>query len=134
VELLVLTAAGSLMIDDLFDLIGGNRTIRAATESFYDKVLADDSLRHFFKRTDMAHLRARQRMFISMLLGGPAAYTGKDVHEAHAWARNHGLHDTHFDLFLNHFREALEEVGVNSDEAKKVIKLLEDRRHAVLNP
>jgi truncated hemoglobin YjbI len=36
------------MIDDLFDLIGGSRTIRAATESFYDKVLADDSLRHFF--------------------------------------------------------------------------------------
>jgi hemoglobin len=122
------------MIDDLYDLIGGNRTIRAATEIFYDKVLADDSLRHFFKRTDMAHLRALQRMFVSMLIGGPVAYAGKDIHEAHAWARNHGLHDAHFDLFLNYFREALEEVGVNSDEAKKVIKLLEARRDAVLNP
>lgn len=122
------------MIDDLYDLIGGRRTIWAATESFYDKVLEDDSLRHFFKRTDMAHLRSRQSMFISMLLGGRVVYTGKDIHEAHAYARNHGLNDTHFDAFLKHFRAALEEVGVKAEKAEKVIKLLESRRSAVLNP
>ena len=122
------------MIEDLFDLVGGNHRVCAAIESFYDKVLADDRLRPFFKRTDMAHLRARQSMFISMLLGGQVVYTGKDIHEAHARARNHGLNDTHFDLFLTHFREALEEVGVNAEEAGKVIKLLEDKRNVVLNP
>ena len=122
------------MIDDLYDLIGGRRTIWAATESFYGKVLEDDSLRHFFKRTDMAHLRSRQSMFISMLLGGRVVYTGKDIHEAHAYARNHGLKDTHFDAFLKHFRAALEEVGVKAEKAEKVIKLLESRRGAVLNP
>ena len=121
------------MIDDLYDLIGGSRAVWAATESFYEKVLEDDSLRHFFKRTDMAHLRARQSMFISMLLGGLVVYTGKDIHEAHAYARNHGLNDKHFDTFLRHFRAALEEVGVKSEEAEKVIKLLESRRSAVLN-
>ena len=122
------------MIDDLYDLIGGRRTIWAATECFYGKVLEDDSLRHFFKRTDMAHLRSRQSMFISMLLGGRVVYTGKDIREAHAYARNHGLNDTHFDAFLKHFRAALEEVGVKAEKAEKVIKLLEIRRSAVLNP
>jgi hemoglobin len=122
------------LIEDLFDLVGGNPTVSAAIESFYDKVLADDRLRPFFERTDMAHLRARQSMFISMLLGGQVVYTGKDIHEAHARARNHGLNDTHFDLFLTHFREALEEVGVNAEVAEKVIKLLEDRRNVVVNP
>src|SRR5215467_13541710 len=122
------------MIEDLFDLVGGNHTVSAAVESFYDKVLADDSLRPFFKRTDMAHLRARQSMFISMLLGGQVVYTGKEIHEAHTRARSHGLNDRHFDLFLTHFREALEEVGVNAEEAGKVIGLLENRRKAVLNP
>lgn len=121
------------MIDELYDLIGGRRTIWAATDRFYDKVLEDESLRHFFKRTDMAHLRARQSMFISMLLGGRVVYTGKDIHEVHACARNHGLNDTHFDTFLKHFREALEEVGVKPEKAEKVIKLLESRRSAVLN-
>ena len=122
------------MIDDLYDLIGGRRTIGAATESFYERVLADDSLRHFFKRTDMAHLRSRQSMFLTMLLGGRVVYTGKEIHGVHAWARNHGLNDAHFDTFLKHFRAALEEVGVKAQKLEKVIKLLESKRDAVLNP
>lgn len=121
------------MIDDLFDLIGGRQTVWAATESFYRRVLADESVSHFFESTDMAHLRARQSMFISMLLGGRVVYTGKDITAAHAQSREQGLNDTHFDAFLKHFRAALEEVGVKVDKTEKVLKLLESRRGAVLN-
>ena len=120
------------MIDNLYDLIGGHRTIKAATERFYERVLEDDNLRHFFRRTDMAHLRSGQAMFISMLFGG-RVYTGKDIHAAHARARDHGLNDSHFDLFLEHFRAALEEVGVKPEHAEKVMKPLESKRRAVLD-
>ena len=122
------------MIDDLYDLIGGSRTVRAATESFYKRVFADETLRPFFETTDMAQLRARQSMFISMLLGGRVVYTGKDIAaaHAHAHARDQGLNDGHFDRFLWHFREALKEVGVTEDKAEKVAKLLEEKRSAVL--
>ena len=65
------------MIDDLYDLIGGRHTVWAATETFYRRVFADDTLRPFFKTTDIAQLCARQSMFISMLLGGQGPYTGK---------------------------------------------------------
>jgi hemoglobin len=122
------------LIDDLYDLIGGRQTVWAATESFYRRVLADNTLRHFFKSTDMAELRARQSMFISMLLGGRIVYTGKDIHAAHAHAREQGLNDGHFDRFLAHFREALNEIGVEADKVEKVTRLLETRRNAVLNP
>ncbi len=121
------------MIDDLYDLIGGRQTVWAATESFYCRVLADDALQHFFKTTDMAQLRARQSMFISMLLGGRIVYTGKDIHEAHAHSREQGLNDGHFDRFVGHFREALNEVGVEAHKVEKVTRLLETRRNAVLN-
>lgn len=120
------------MIDNLYDLIGGHRTIKAATERFYERVLEDDNLRHFFRRTDMAHVRSRQAMFISMLFGG-RVYTGKDIHGAHALARDHGLNDAHFDLFLEHFRAALEEVGVKPEHAEEVMKRLESKRRAVLD-
>jgi hemoglobin len=122
------------VIDDLYDLIGGRQTVWAATESFYRRVLADDTLRPFFKSTDMAELRARQSMFISMLLGGRIVYTGKDIHAAHAHAREQGLNDGHFDRFLRHFREALNEMGVQADKVEKVTKLLESKRNAALNP
>jgi len=122
------------MIDELYDLIGGKQTIWAATEAFYRRVLADDNLSPFFTSTDMAQLRGRQSMFISMLLGGRIVYIGKDIAAAHAHARQQGLNDVHFDRFLKHFREALNEVGVQADKVDKVMKLLESRRSAVLNP
>jgi hemoglobin len=121
------------MIEDLSDLIGGRSTIEAATERFYDRVLQDDNLRRFFEGVDMAHLRSRQAMFISMLLGG-RVYTGmKNIHDAHAHSRDGGLSDAHFDLFLNHFRAALEEVGVKPENAEKVRKRLESKRGTVLD-
>ena len=120
------------MIEDLFDLIGGHSTIEAATELFYDKVLQDDNLRHFFQGVDMAHLRSRQAMFISMLLGG-RVYTGINIRDAHARSRDDGLNDAHFDVFLKHFRTALEEVGVKPENAEKVRKRLESKRGTVLD-
>jgi len=122
------------MIDDLFDLIGGQRTVSAATEAFYRRVLADDTLRPFFATTDMAQLLARQRMFLSMLLGGKTVYTGQDIAAAHAHARGQGLNDGHFDRFLKHFRESLSEAGVEPDKINRVTKVLESRRSEVLNP
>ncbi len=66
------------MIEDLYNLIGGRRTIEAATTLFYAKILQDDSLRHFFEGVDMAYIRSRQAMLISMLLGG-RVYTGNNI-------------------------------------------------------
>jgi truncated hemoglobin YjbI len=79
------------MIDQLYDLIGGRKTVWAAIDAFYRRVLADDTLRAFFESADMGRLRARQSMFISMLLGGRIVYTGKDIAAAHAQAREQGL-------------------------------------------
>jgi truncated hemoglobin YjbI len=120
------------MTEDLLELIGGRSTIKAATELFYSKVLEDANLRPFFERVDMPHLRSRQIMLISMLLGG-RVYTGKDIHDAHARSRDSGLKDMHFDLFLKHFRAALEQVGVKPENAGKIMKRLESKRAAILD-
>jgi hemoglobin len=120
------------MIEDLYDLIGGPRTIEAATKIFYEKILQDEGLRHFFEGVDMAHMRSRLAMLVSMLLGG-RIYTGKNIHDAHVRSRDQGLNNGHFDLFLQHFRAALQEVGVEPQNAEKVVKRLESKRGTVLN-
>jgi truncated hemoglobin YjbI len=61
-------------------------------------------------------------------------YTGKGIRAAHEHARDQGLNDLHFDRFVRHFRDALNEVGVEPDKIERVAKLLESRRSAVLNP
>jgi len=120
------------MIEDLYELIGGPGVVKAATELFYNKVLEDDILRHHFEGVNMAHLRSRQSMFVSMLLGG-RVYTGKDIRDAHALSRAQGLNDAHFDLFLKHFRASLEQVGVKPENAEKVMKRLESKRATILD-
>jgi hemoglobin len=120
------------MIDKLYETIGGNRTIWAATEAFYRRVLQDENLKSFFESTDIAHLQAGQSMFVSMLLGGQVVYTGKDISAVHAHSRARGMTDLHFDAFLIHFRAALEEVEVKPEVAEKVIRLLESKRSSVL--
>ncbi len=122
------------VLDDLYDTVGGNGTIEKAVVVFYQRVLADDNLRRFFHSTDMAHLRSGQGMFVSMLVGGRAVYTGKDIRTAHAKARAEGLNAEHLEAFLKHFRDALHEVGVQPDKAEKVIGLLEAHRASVLDP
>jgi hemoglobin len=95
------------MTEDLYELIGGRGTIKTATELFYRKLLEDDKLRRFFERVD--------------------------IHDAHGWSRDHGLNDAHFDLFLKHFRAALEQAGVKPENAEKVMQRLENKRSTVLD-
>ena len=121
------------MIDRLYETIGGSQTIHLAIELFYRKVLEDEQLKPFFASTDMAHLQKGQSMFLSMLLGGRIVYTGKDIGAAHAGSRMKGLTDAHFDRFLEHFRSALDESGVQPVAAEQVLKLLETKRDLVVN-
>jgi len=120
------------VVDTPYELIGGRLTIQAAVESFYRRVLADESVSHFFDTVDMDHLRARQSMFLTMLLGGQIVYTGRDIRTAHARPQEQGLDDSHFDTILKHFRKALEEVGVQANNVDKVMMRLEETRDAVL--
>jgi len=121
------------MIDKLYESIGGSRTIWAATESFYRRVLDDPKLRPFFETADMKRLQAEQSMFVSMLLGAQVVFTGKNMHSAHADSRARGLNDAHFDAFLGHFRAALFEVGVDPEKAEKILQQLESKRSVILN-
>ena len=122
------------MADTLFETIGGRLKLNKAVGLFYQKVLADESLRPFFEAVGMDRLRERQSMFVSMLLGGRVVYTGKDMHAAHEQPRKMGMKKTHFDLFLKYFRESLEEVGVPPERLDEIIKLLEASRDNVLKP
>ena len=121
------------VLDDLYDTVGGNGTLEKAIGSFYQRVLEDESLKPFFRSTDMPHLRSGQSMFVSMLVGGKAVYTGKDIRIAHAQARAEGLTAEHLEAFLNHFRDALNDAGVHPDKTEKIVRLLEAQRAAVLN-
>ena len=46
-------------------------------------MLADPLVNGYFAKTDMQKQKAMQTSFLSLALGGPEAYKGKDMYEAH---------------------------------------------------
>ncbi|MGI9007055.1 MAG: group I truncated hemoglobin [Streptosporangiaceae bacterium] len=114
----------------LYERLGGSLSIRSVTESFYRKVLADDLLAPFFDDIDMDRQVAKQAGFLTMVLGGPASYTGADLRSAHAGLT---LQDEHFAGVVRHLADTLREYGAGEEDVAAVGAVAAGVRNDVLN-
>jgi len=76
-------AKGDILMSALFEKIGGGAAVDAAVDKFYEKVLADDRIKHFFEGVDMKRQADHQKKFLTFAFGGPANYSGRSMREAH---------------------------------------------------
>lgn len=102
----------------LYERIGGEEAITGLIDSFYDKVLADPELAHYFEHTPMEKQRRMQREFFSMAAGGPIKYTGRTMSEAHRHLKI-SRHD--FRRFTEHLIETMEEIGISEEDVLDII-------------
>ena len=116
----------------LYDELGGAPAIDAAVDIFYRKVLADERLARFFGDVDMKRQAAKQKLFLTMVTGGPARYTGKDMRRAHAPLVIWGIDDSHFDAVVAHLAGTLRELGVDDAKIARVGAVAESVRDDVL--
>lgn len=112
------------MAQSLYETIGGEAAVHAAVEIFYRKALADDRISRFFIGVDMDHLITSQKAFLTMVLGGPNKYVGKDMRTAHAHVLKRGLSDVHVQAVVENLSSALQELGVKDREIAKVAAIL----------
>ena len=115
----------------LFDRIGGAPAVTAAAELFYRKVLADPTLSSYFDDVDLGRQVAKQAAFLTVALGGPAAYTGRDLRAAHAPLP--GLTDRHVDLVIGHLAQTLSELGVAAADIAAACEVAASVRDDILN-
>ena len=116
----------------LFEKIGGEGAVDAAVDIFYRKVLADDSISHFFETTDMAAQHAKQKSFLTMAFGGPNNYSGTDMRTAHAPLVAKGLNESHFNAVAGHLQATLEELNVPADLIGEVMAIAGSTKDDVL--
>lgn len=121
------------MTQSLFDRIGGGAAVDAAVDIFYKKVLADDSISHFFATTDMKKQRMKQKAFLAVAFGGPNNYSGLDMRAAHAPLVEKGLNDDHFNAVAGHLQAVLEELGVDAASISEAMEIAGSTRDDVLN-
>jgi len=118
---------------NMYEAIGGRTKLNEAVALFYEKVLADPTLRQFFAHSNMNGLQSKQMMFLTMLLSGSQGFGKPDIHAAHAGSRVQGLTDAHFDAFLGHFRATLVQIGVQVEAVEEIMRELESTRNQVLD-
>ncbi len=116
----------------LYEQLGGEAAMGAAVDIFYRKVLSDDRIAQFFDGVDMERQAQKQKAFLTMVLGGPNAYTGKDMRAAHARLVVQGLTDVHFDAVVENLGATLKELGVADAKIAEVAALAETTRKDVL--
>jgi hemoglobin len=116
----------------IYEQIGGEAAIQAAVEIFYRKVLSDDRIARFFDDVDMDHQIAKQKSFLTMVTGGPNAYTGKNMRDAHHRLVERGLDDTHVDAVIQHLGATLSELGVDESIIQQIASAAEGLRDDVL--
>lgn len=119
-------------MSSLYERIGGTEAVKAAVDIFYDKVLADGRIAHFFDGVDMAAQRRKQRSFLIMAFGGPNTYSGEDMRRAHAALVTRGLTDGHFDAVVENLASTLTDLGVGAGEIGEVAAIAESVRADVL--
>lgn len=118
----------------LFEKLGGAGAVDAAVDIFYDKVLADERIKHFFENTNMAVQRNHQKRFLTFAFGGGTGYDGRSMREAHQHlVEKMGLDDSHFDAVVEDLAAALEELNVPAELIQEVAAVAETVRADVLN-
>jgi len=117
----------------VYDQIGGAAAVDAAVDVFYRRVLADAYVNSFFEGVDMDKQAGKQKAFLTMVMGGPHNYTGKDMREGHRHLVKRGLNDSHFDHILMHLRATLAELNVPDNLIQTIIGVAESTRDDVLD-
>lgn len=119
-------------MQSLYEELGGAAAIDAAVDIFYRKVLSDDRIARFFEGVDMERQAAKQKAFLTMVFGGPANYSGKDMRQGHAHLVKMGLDDSHVDAVIEDLGETLKELGVSDDRIAQVAAIANSVRDDVL--
>ncbi|WP_417912904.1 multiheme c-type cytochrome [Candidatus Electronema sp. TJ] len=119
--------------DAFYKELGGEEAVNKAVDLFYDKVMADPAVNHFFAGIDMDTQRRMQKAFMNFAFGGSLPYKGRDLTAAHArLVKEKGLTDSHFNIIIKHFGDALRELGVKEEMIAVAVRVAESVREDVL--
>jgi hemoglobin len=113
----------------IFDAIGGSPVVSSTVTVLYDRVTADPVLAPWFDGIDLRRLKAHQREFLTVALGGAEVFNGRTIAEAH---RGLDITGDAFDALIAHLREIVEDLGVEPDGVDEIISRVTALRSDVI--
>ncbi|TYQ31054.1 group I truncated hemoglobin [Pseudanabaena sp. UWO310] len=114
----------------LFEKLGGAAAVDLAVDRFYERVLQDDRIKHFFANTDMKKQRSHQKAFLTYAFGGTDKYDGQLMRQAHKeLVEKQGLNGDHFDAVAEDLILTLREMGVSDELIAEVAAVAAAPQH-----
>ncbi|PCJ98505.1 MAG: hypothetical protein COA45_07195 [Zetaproteobacteria bacterium] len=118
----------------LFERLGGKPAVEAAVDLFYEKIMADDRVNHFFRNTDMKRQRAKQKVFLTYAFGGSPNYSGASMRKTHErLVKEEGLNTDHFTAVAENLQATLEELGLSNEIIDEVMTIVASTHDDILN-
>jgi hemoglobin len=116
--------------ESLYQRIGGKPALEAAVDRFYERVLADNRISHFFRTVDMDGQRKKQKRFLAVAFGANEKWEGKDMRSAHAHLN---LTEEHFTAVAEALQGTLQDLGVPAELIGEVMAIAASTHDDVLN-
>ena len=95
--------------DVLYQQLGGRENIQRFTNDFYDSMLQDARIAHFFDGINIKHLKRVLADYFCVVAGGPCVYDGVGMKDAHAHL---GIGKGDFNTLVEHLQRAMGKAGV----------------------
>jgi hemoglobin len=131
----------------LYDRLGGQTGLTAIVDDFLNRALNDPRVNwarvnvttgtlnkkpvtswHPTPQT-LATLKTHMVEFFSLATGGPAHYTGKEMHYAHAGMK---ISNPEFDAAVGDMKATLDKLQVGTDEQKELLAIIESTRPQIV--
>lgn len=114
----------------LFERLGGEPAVTAVVDAFLKRVAADKRINGRFINVDLGRLRTLLIQFVSNATGSSSAYTGRDMHDAHAGLQ---IVDEEFDALVEDLVGALDELKVPAREKNELLGALGPLKGKIVN-
>jgi hemoglobin len=125
----VLAAGPAFGDDTLYADMGGQPGIDRLVDASVDAYLADPRINAVFDESNMDRVRQEFKVQFCQVAGGPCAYTGHDMTEAHK-----GLHLTNsdFNAVVEDLQSAMETCGIGFATQNRFLARLAPMQHQVV--
>ncbi len=122
-----------MLTEAIYEKIGGDEAISAVVDQFYENVMQDPRIAHFFENIDVEQLKEHQSQFLKFAFVGYGDYPKNHLRDAHAHlVANHGLNETHFTAVVENLEAALKECHVNETYSKMILVIVGSVKEDVL--
>lgn len=95
--------------DLLYRELGGREAIQAFTDDFYDRMLRDARIAHFFEGINQSYLKRVLADYFCVVAGGPCIYDGVSMKNAHA---DLGITRADFNALVEDLQLAMDAAGL----------------------